>query len=93
VRGTDPDRVLRAVLRDELERNIGSRVCRLELWGVASYVNGWQASLTDLARIQPVGTELLREQRCDGLARFPITSTTKSCCCERDCAKAIRRRK
>jgi uncharacterized protein (DUF885 family) len=62
VRGADPDRVLRAVLRDELERNIGARVCRLELWGVASYVNGWQASLTDLARIQPVGTELLREQ-------------------------------
>jgi uncharacterized protein (DUF885 family) len=62
VRGADPDRVLRAVLRDELERNIGTRVCRLELWGVASYVNGWQASLTDLARIQPVGTELLREQ-------------------------------
>ena len=62
VRGADPDRVLRAVLQDELERNIGARVCRLELWGVASYVNGWQASLTDLARIQPVGTELLREQ-------------------------------
>jgi uncharacterized protein (DUF885 family) len=62
VRGADPDRVLRAVLRDELERNIGTRVCRLELWGVASYVNGWQASLTDLARIQPVSTELLREQ-------------------------------
>jgi uncharacterized protein (DUF885 family) len=35
-------------------------VCRLELWGVASYVNGWQASLTDLARVQPVGSDALR---------------------------------
>jgi uncharacterized protein (DUF885 family) len=37
------------------------RVCRLELWGVASYVNGWQAWLTDLARIQPVGNAASRQ--------------------------------
>ncbi len=54
------DRVLHGVLRDELERSAGARVCRLELWGVASYVNGWQASLTDLARVQPVGSDALR---------------------------------
>jgi uncharacterized protein (DUF885 family) len=57
----ESDRVLHGVLLDELERNVGVRVCRLELWGVASYVNGWQASLTDLARIQPVGTDRYRE--------------------------------
>lgn len=56
-----PERVLHGVLLDELERNVGVRVCRLELWGVASYVNGWQAWLTDLARIQPVGTAVDRE--------------------------------
>ena len=56
----ESDRVLAGVLRDEIERNVGARVCRLELWGVASYVNGWQASLTDLARVQPVGTDALR---------------------------------
>jgi len=56
----ESDRVLHGVLTDELERNAGARVCRLELWGVASYVNGWQASLTDLARVQPVGSEALR---------------------------------
>jgi uncharacterized protein (DUF885 family) len=56
----EADRVLAGVLRDEIERSTGARVCRLELWGVASYVNGWQASLTDLARVQPVGTETLR---------------------------------
>ncbi|BCS30935.2 hypothetical protein TBR22_A01360 [Luteitalea sp. TBR-22] len=57
----DADRVLHGVLLDELERDAAMRVCRLELWGVFSYVNGWQASLTDLARIQPVGTDALRE--------------------------------
>jgi len=59
---TESERVLYGVLLDELERNSGVRVCRLELWGVASYVNGWQASLTDLARIQPVGTAGDRER-------------------------------
>jgi uncharacterized protein (DUF885 family) len=53
----EAERVLHDVLLDELERNAGARVCRLELWGVASYVNGWQAWLTDLARIQPVGSD------------------------------------
>jgi uncharacterized protein (DUF885 family) len=57
----ESDRVLHGVLSDELERSAGTRVCRLELWGVASYVNGWQASLTDLARVQPVGSSALRE--------------------------------
>jgi uncharacterized protein (DUF885 family) len=70
---TESDRVLAGVLRDELERNVGVRVCRLELWGVASYVNGWQASLTDLARVQPVGTDVLRSaalQRARAIPRY-----------------------
>ena len=70
---SESDRVLAGVLRDELERNVGVRVCRLELWGVASYVNGWQASLTDLARVQPVGTDALRTaalQRAQAIPRY-----------------------
>lgn len=69
----EADRVLYGVVRDELERSVGARVCRLELWGVASYVNGWQASLTDLARIQPVGTDSLRAlalHRARAIPRF-----------------------
>ena len=61
------------MLRDELERSAGARVCRLELWGVASYVNGWQASLTDLARVQPVGSDALRAaalRRAKAIPRF-----------------------
>ena len=56
----ESDRVLDGVLLDVIERNVGVRVCRLELWGAASYVNGWQAALTDLARIHPVGSDALR---------------------------------
>ena len=54
------DRLLREILLDEVQRNVGTRACRFELWGVASYVNGWQARLTDLARVQPVGTDEAR---------------------------------
>jgi uncharacterized protein (DUF885 family) len=70
---SESDRVLYGVLRDELGRSAGARVCRLELWGVASYVNGWQASLTDLARVQPVGSDALRAaalRRASAIPRF-----------------------
>ena len=67
----ETERVLHGVLRDELERNSGVRVCRLELWGVASYVNGWQAWLTDLARIQPVGTAAHRESALRRVRAIP----------------------
>jgi uncharacterized protein (DUF885 family) len=55
-----PQWVTYGVLRDALERSRALRVCRNPFWGVASYVNGWQAIYTDLALIQPVGTDTLR---------------------------------
>jgi uncharacterized protein (DUF885 family) len=55
-----PQWVTYAVLRDALERERALRVCRNPLWGVASYVNGWQAVYTDLALLQPVGNDTLR---------------------------------
>ena len=55
-----PQWVTYGVLRDALERERALRVCRNPLWGVASYVNGWQAIYTDLALFQPVGTDTLR---------------------------------
>jgi uncharacterized protein (DUF885 family) len=70
---TESDRLLHAMLLDDLQRKVGTRVCRLELWGVASYVNGWQAGLTDLARIQPVGTDGARAaalQRARTIPRY-----------------------
>lgn len=55
-----PQWVTYGVLRDALERSRAMRVCRNPLWGVASYVNGWQAIYTDLALLQSVGTDTLR---------------------------------
>lgn len=55
-----PQWVTYAVAREQLESAVAERVCRLELWGVASYVNGWQAIYTNLAQIQPVGDETRR---------------------------------
>lgn len=71
-----PQWVTYAVLREQLEAARAQRVCRLELWGVASYVNGWQAVYTDLALVQPVGTDTLRIQamtRARALPRFIAT--------------------
>ena len=66
-----PGEVTYAVLRDALESERALRVCRAELWGVASYVNGWQAIYTDLAIIQPVGTDSLRAQALVRLRALP----------------------
>ena len=68
-----PQEITYAVLREALESENALRVCRAELWGVASYVNGWQAQYTDLAIIQPVGTDTLRAMaiaRARALPRF-----------------------
>ena len=68
-----PQEVTYAVLRESLESDRGQRVCRYELWGVASYVNGWQAGYTDLALIQPVGSDTLRAQalsRARAISRY-----------------------
>ena len=66
-----PTEVTYAVLRDALESERALRVCRAEMWGVASYVNGWQAIYTDLALIQPVGTDTLRAQALVRLRALP----------------------
>lgn len=66
-----PQEVTFAVLRDALDSELATRVCRFELWGVASYVNGWQAQYTDLAIIQPVGTDTLRAQALSRARELP----------------------
>jgi uncharacterized protein (DUF885 family) len=66
-----PQEVTFAVLRDALDSDFATRICRFELWGVASYVNGWQAQYTDLALIQPVGTDTLRVQALSRAREVP----------------------
>ena len=52
---------------------MAQRVCRTELWPVNSYQENWQSRYTDLARLQPVGTEAARAAalaRARALPRF-----------------------
>ncbi len=46
-------------------QNLSTRACRNELWSVSSL--GWQSSLSQIAAIQPVGTD---ETRAQALARW-----------------------
>ena len=61
-----PEWLTYGFLREALEGSKGLRVARLELWPV-NQMSGWQASLTQLASIQPVGSTAARERT---LARF-----------------------
>ncbi|HEU4631994.1 MAG TPA: DUF885 domain-containing protein [Gemmatimonadaceae bacterium] len=53
-------------LRNRLESSVATRVCHYELWGVNSYVNGWQTSQSDAFSQLAVGTP---ERRTRALAR------------------------
>lgn len=66
-----PQWITYGVLREQLEGERAARVCRPELWGVASYVNGWQAQYTDLALLQPVGSDTLRAQALARVRALP----------------------
>lgn len=66
-----PQWVTYGMVREGLEAERGLRVCRLELWSVASYANGWQAIYTDLARLQPVGTDSARAHALERLRALP----------------------
>ncbi|MEO8576295.1 MAG: DUF885 domain-containing protein [Gemmatimonadales bacterium] len=54
------------ILRNELETTIGRRICRLDLWRVNSYVNGWQNNYSDVFGRQRTGTP---ERRAAAVAR------------------------
>jgi uncharacterized protein (DUF885 family) len=56
-----------AIVREALESSAAARVCRLELWTVSQFVNGWQVQDGYTVTIQPVGTD---EARKDALARW-----------------------
>ncbi len=54
-----------AILKEQLESSIGSRVCRGELWNVSHF--GWQTGMADIAAKQAVGTP---EARSEALRRW-----------------------
>jgi len=61
-----PEWLTYGFLKEALESSRQLRVARTELWTV-NQLSGWQASATQLAAIQPVGTRELRNQ---ALARW-----------------------
>ena len=70
LRGT-PHAVTYAVLRENLESDRQSRVCRREGWSV-SHMNGWLASLVEAAQAQPVATA---DERAQAVARWSTLDT------------------
>jgi uncharacterized protein (DUF885 family) len=62
-----PLRATYAIVREALESSAAARVCRLELWTVSQFVNGWQVQDGYTVTIQPIGTDQARK---DALARW-----------------------
>jgi uncharacterized protein (DUF885 family) len=68
-----PEWITYGILRSDLETDIGKRICREELWGVNSYVNGWQNVYSDVFGQQRMGTPARRAaalSRARALPRF-----------------------
>src|SRR5262245_30149408 len=61
----EPEWVTWQLLDHAFKQNISTAICRNELWSVSAL--GWQASLPQVASIQPVATE---ENRAQALSRW-----------------------
>src|SRR3954451_17481577 len=61
-----PLRAAYAIVREALESSIAARACRTELWNV-SQMSGWQVNHGYLVTIQPVGSDVARQE---ALARW-----------------------
>ena len=55
-----PEWITYGILRGTIETDIGTRICRQELWGVNSYVNGWQNGYSDVFAQQRIGNSARR---------------------------------
>ena len=55
-----PEWITYGILRGTIESDIGTRICRQELWGVNSYVNGWQNGYSDVFAQQRIGNSARR---------------------------------
>jgi uncharacterized protein (DUF885 family) len=68
-----PEWITYGILRGTLESDIGTRICRQELWAVNSYVNGWQNGYSDVFAQQRIGTSARRKaalERARALPRY-----------------------
>ena len=60
-----------AFTRDRIEAQIGTRVCRTELWKVSPTSNGWLAMLSSTFAVQPVATDVERAAALERLREVP----------------------
>jgi len=65
----DPAWITQAYLLEELEGNVGVRVCRTEVWNV-NQMGGWHSGYSQVAQLQPIGTAELREQSLARWSKF-----------------------
>jgi uncharacterized protein (DUF885 family) len=65
----DPTWITHAYLLEELEAQVGVRVCRTDIWNV-NQMGGWHSGYSQIAQLQPVGTPELREQSLARWSRF-----------------------
>jgi len=65
----DPTWITYAYLLEELEAQVGLRVCRSELWNV-NQMGGWHSGYSQIAQMQPVGTPELRKQSLARWSKF-----------------------
>jgi uncharacterized protein (DUF885 family) len=61
-----PEWLIYGFVKEALESSFASRVCETELWSV-DQMGGWQVNYGQLAQMQPIDTDSLRQQ---ALARF-----------------------
>ncbi len=64
------------LLKEDLEANIGLRICKRNLWDV-DHLDGWPSRWTRLAEFQPVGTSELRNQAFERWNKLPAFVTTE----------------
>ncbi len=66
----EPAWITHALLLEELEGNVGLRVCRTEVWNV-NQMGGWHSGYTQIAQLQPVDSADAREQSLARWSKLP----------------------
>lgn len=66
----DASWITHALLLEELESSVATRVCRTEIWNI-NQMGGWHSGFTQIAQLQPVGSEVLRQQSLARWAKLP----------------------
>ncbi len=61
--------ITHAYLLQSLKSSVAQRICRTELWNV-NQMGGWHSGFSQIAQLQPVGTDELRQQSTSRWAKL-----------------------